>query len=299
MRSRRFNIVGAYDQKAQSSRRFANRFRTKCFEGLDELLDDPSVKAIAATVPNQFHADIVKSAADAGKHVFIEKPLASDPEICRELGLYCRDKGIVLQVGHQMRREPVFREMNRILKGGALGQPLYAQAVYTLDRRSRVDWRQDAGSCPGGSMEQLGAHLIDAVIYLFGLPTGTQSWSENIPRVSDAPDWGSVSLSFDHDFHSVISTSFSSPVHMRMEVFLTGGHLSTDGHTLWIDRPGSDTRRIKPRGLAGGVAQFIEFADCIECGKETETGAAEAAAVMDIVSSIHEGKKRQGFDRSG
>lgn len=289
MRCRRFNISGVYDKRTQSAYRFANRFSTKCFERMDELLDDSNIQAIAATVPNQFHADVVKAVADARKHIFIEKPLASYPEICRELGQYCQKKGVILQVGHQMRREPVFCELKRILKGGVLGQPLYAQALYTLDRRSRNDWRQDVDACPGGSMEQLGVHFIDVLIYLFGLPAETQGWAENIPRISGAPDWGCVSLSFDHNVHAVISTSFSSPSHMRLEVFFDGGHLTTDGHTLWISRAGSNQRKIKPKGLAGGVAQFIEFADCIERGKEPETGAIQASAVMDVVRSIYSG----------
>ena len=287
MRSRRFNICGVYDPQIQPSSQFAMRYRTTCFEQLDEMLKDRSIRAIAATVPNHVHADIVKVAADAGKHIFIEKPLASHPAICRELGEYCLGKGVVLQVGHQMHREPVFREIKRLLSSGELGQPLFAQAVYTLERQSRDDWRQDAATCPGGSMEQLGVHLIDVLFYLFGQPLDIQGWAENIPRILDGPDWGSVTLSFDHNVYATISTSFSSPKHRRLEVFFDGGRLVTDGHTLWISRAGSNLRKIKPKGLEGGVAQFIEFADCIEQGKEPKIGGIQAAAMMDVVHSIY------------
>ena len=290
MRCRRFNIFGVYDKREQTACRFADRFNTKYVETIDELLVNPNIQAIAATVPNQFHEEVVRAVADAGKHIFIEKPLASSPETCRELGKYCQEKGVVLQVGHQMHREPLFCEMKRILEDGDLGKPLYAQAVYTLDRRSRDDWRQDADVCPGGSMEQLGVHLIDVLFYLFGLPLTMHGWAKNIPRRSDEPDWGCVSLSYMHNVRAVLSTSFSSPKYMRLEVFFDGGHLVTDGQTLWIYRSGSNTRKIRPKGLAGGVAQFIEFADCIELGREPETGATRAAAVMDAVHSIYSEK---------
>lgn len=196
-----------------------------------------------------------------------------------------------MQVGHQVHLEPIFSEIKRILESGVLGVPLYAQSVYTLDRRFRNDWRQDADACPGGSMEQLGVHLIDVLLYLFGQPIDSHGWAENIPRVSDVPDWGFVSLAFNHGFHATISTSFSSPNHMHLEVFFDGGHLATDGKALRISRAGSKERKIIPKGLAGGVAQFIEFADCIEYGKEPEIGATQAAAVMDIVRSIYSGKE--------
>ncbi|MCP4541866.1 MAG: Gfo/Idh/MocA family oxidoreductase [Chloroflexi bacterium] len=287
MRCQRFNILGVYDIETQFARRFAGRYNTKCYSQFDDLLNDSDVQAIAVTVPNQFHADVVKAAADAGKHIFVEKPLASHPDVCRELGQYCRERQVILQIGHQMRREPVFREMKHILGSGVLGQPLYAQAVYTLDRQSRDDWRQDADLCLGGSMEQLGVHLIDVLIYLFGLPKHTQGWAENTPRCLDAPDWAHVSMSFAHNLHASVSTSFSTPRHMRLEVFFDGGHLVTDGQVLWTSHDGLNVEKVKPKGLTGSVAQFIEFANCIKHGHKPETGMAEAVAVMEVVCSVY------------
>jgi predicted dehydrogenase len=136
-------------------------------------------------------------------------------------------------------------------------------------------------------MEQLGVHLIDVLISLFGLPQEMHGWSENIPCLSDAPDWGHVSLSFDHGIHAAISTSFSAPKHLRMEFFFDRGHLATDGQTLWITHGNLKSKTIKPKGIRGGVAQFVEFADCIEHDQEPETSAVAAAAVMDAVSSIY------------
>jgi predicted dehydrogenase/nucleoside-diphosphate-sugar epimerase len=286
MKSRRFNIVGVYDQRPQTAERFASRFKTKSYERLEDLLNDPTIKAVAVTIPNQFHVDVVKAAADAGKHVFMEKPLAIYPEDCRELGEYCRKRGVVLQAGHQMRREPVFREIKRVIESNTLGRPLNAQAVYTLDRRSRIDWRRDAESCPGGSMEQLGAHIIDVLIYLFGNPRDTESWAENTPAVSEGLDWACVLISFENDIHAAVSTSFSSPQYLNFTIEFEGGSLTTDGSTLTVERKGAKPQKTRPRGRSGSVDQFAEFADCIEKGGEPETGAQQAAEVMDVVGSV-------------
>jgi len=286
MRSRRFNVNGVYDIHTESACKFADRFKTKFYRSIDELLDAREIHAVCISVPNHFHAGIIVAAADAQKHVFIEKPLASDPDICRALSRYCAEKHVILTVGHQMRREPVIREIKQIIAHGTLGLPLFAQGVYTLDRRLRDDWRCDASACPGGSMEQLGVHLIDVLIYLFGYPTEASGWAENIARHLKVPDWGNVSLSFNNGMHATISTSFSSPAHFRMEIFFDNGHLATDGKILWITRGTIKTKVIKPKGICGGVAQFIEFADCIEGGNEPQTGGAVAAIVMDVVSSI-------------
>jgi len=140
-------------------------------------------------------------------------------------------------------------------------------------------------------MEQLGIHLIDVLIYLFGPAHDTQGWARNIPRHSDAPDWGSATLSFDEEVHATVSTSFSSPTNMRLECFFDAGHLATDGQILWIKGGRSNVKTVKPKGIPGGVAQFIEFADSIEHGHKPETGATEAAIVMDAVRSIYTAKE--------
>jgi predicted dehydrogenase len=286
MHSRRFNIIGVYDIRRDVAAKFSGRFSTKCYSHIDELLAESDIQAACITVPNPFHGDMVKAVAAAGKHIFIEKPLASHPDECRALGEYCKSRDVILQVGHQMRRNPVFREIKRILDNGDLGRPLFAQGVNALDRRSRDDWRRDASACPGGSMEQLGVHLIDALIYLFGIPVGSQGWMANIPPQTDGPDWRHVSMSFNKNIHAVISTSFSSLTHMQLEFYFAGGRLVTDGQTVRISRGGMHTKVVRPRGTPGSVMQFVEFADCIEKRIAPETGAMEAAWVMDVVQSI-------------
>ena len=286
MQSRRFNIVGVQDIDPGASARFAARFSTKCYADRDELLADADIQAVGITVPNPFHSDWVKAAADAGKHIFIEKPLASRPEDCKELGQYCQDRQVILQVGHQMRRQPVFGVMKRILDGGSLGRPLFAQAVHTLDRRSRNDWRNLSSACPGGSMEQLGVHLIDTLIYLLGRPLASQGWRETFSTRAPGADWCHVSMSFDPHVHGVVSTSFSCARHFRLELFLEGGRLVTDGQSVTTHCGAARPGTRKPRGLSGSVRQFLEFADCIERGLTPETGAMEATAVMEVVQSM-------------
>ncbi|GAF83379.1 unnamed protein product, partial [marine sediment metagenome] len=250
MRSRRFNIAGVYDIQKEVAHRFANRFTTKCYGQIDDLLAEPAIQAVCITVPNHFHVDLVKTAADAGKHIFIEKPLASHPNDCRALGQYCEDKKVILQVGHQMRRDPVFREIKHILETGDLGRPLFAQGVYTLNRRTRDDWRWNPESCPGGSMEQLGVHLLDVLAYLLGSPLSSQGWARNIPTYSDEPDWGYISMSFVHGVNATVSTSFSSPSHLCFEVFFERGRLATDGKTLSVASKEGGLKTYRPRGTS-------------------------------------------------
>lgn len=286
MRCRRFTITGVCDVQQDIARRFAGRYGTPCFDTGEGLLADPATQAVCITVPNPYHGALVRAAADAGKSVFIEKPLASTAAECRALGAYCAERGVLLQVGHQMRREPVFRAMKARLATGALGAPIFARGIYTLPRQERGGWRGDATQCPGGSMEQIGIHLVDVLVSLFGLPEASTGWARNIPRADDGPDWGHVSLRFPGPIHAEVSASFSAPRHFEFMVFCERGILATDGHVLRVSRGARAPQRERPRGVPGAIAQFDAFADCIETGKPPETGAADALAIVNVIQSM-------------
>jgi predicted dehydrogenase len=140
-------------------------------------------------------------------------------------------------------------------------------------------------------MEQLGVHLIDVLIYLFDFPRNTQGWAENVMQCSDAPDWAYTSMLFEEGLRASVSTSFSAPKYMRLEIFFDEGRLATDGHVLWISRDGLNVEKVKPKGLDGSVAQFTEFADCIEYGQRPETDASVAVSVMEAVRAVYREKR--------
>lgn len=287
MRSRRFTVRGVYDVQPTQSANFCKRFGTTPYDSLGQLLMVPEVQAVCLTTPNPYHVELVKACADAGKHIFVEKPLASLPEDCAELGRYCRDRGVLLQVGHQMRQEPAFREMKRLLESGTFGRPLYAQGVCALERRQREDWRSDRRACPGGSMEQLGIHLVDALVYVFGPPGSFSGWRRCEKDGGPKLDWTTVSMTFENQVRATVSASFSAPRRTSLELFLERGRILTDGQRLWTASESGQLRRSKLVMERGAVLQFKAFADSIATGRAPETGAAEAQAVMTVIQSVH------------
>ena len=287
MQSGCFHIAGIYDIKGEAAQNFAERFRVRRYESVAAMLEIPSVQAVCITVPNSWHPEMVRLAADAGKHVFVEKPLASYPDECDALGKYCEERNVILQIGHQVRREPVFREIARLIREGPLGTPLFFQGVYTLLRKDRRDWRSESALCPGGSMEQLGVHFIDVLVALFGEPKEFTGGSGPASAQAPVAPWLHVCLTFHSGVRGIVSTSFSCPNHKRLEFFFERGGICTDGTSLNVRFGDSRPEMHKPKGRPGGVVQFEEFADCIEHGGVPETNAAAAAAVMRVVELVH------------
>jgi len=284
MRSNEYNVIGIYDVNKALSEQFGKEFNITVFNSYESLLNRIDIEAVAITVPNNYHSEYIYKACEKHKHVFIEKPLTSDPESCKILGNLCDQKDLILFVGHQIRREPVFLEIKKILNKNEIGMPIHVQGINTIKRTTPNDWRNDRSACPGGSMEQLGIHLIDLLIYLFGKPVKKCGWQKNIPYNGKA-DWAMISMLFNNDISACISTSFSTINHFELKIFCENGKIIADRSKLMIIT--NNKRKIyKPSGISGSRAQFHEFAQCIRTGARPQTDWKVAAEVMEISSSI-------------
>ena len=138
-------------------------------------------------------------------------------------------------------------------------------------------------------MEQLGVHLIDVLVALLGEPTAFEGWQRNRTQGAASPEWIGVQATFPGEVRATVCTSFSSLPRLYMEFIFEKGYLTTNGKSIRLSRTGQRTMTIRPRGVEGGLAQFLEFADCVEQGRSPATGASEAATVMAIVESVHAG----------
>ena len=285
MKSGRFNVVGVYDVNKTELERFSNKYRVRCHENLKSILCDKSIKAVCITVPNHLHEKFVMAAAEAGKAIFIEKPLASSPEECDALYSYCLNKQVVLHVGFQMRHDPVFKAIKHVLLSEQLGVPIFAQGISTMPRQNRKDWRSNPETCPGGSMEQLGIHLIDLLVYFFGPAVEHDGWATNIPKKDDGPDWGAVALKFSGNLDAMVFSSFSTSFQFELRVFCTDGVLFTDGKKIKITKK-NEVKIKKPKGVAGGVEQFNAFADAIEQSLIDNETALQSYSTMSSIQSM-------------
>jgi predicted dehydrogenase len=150
--------------------------KPKHLTGLDELLRQDDLAAIAVVTPNDTHRDIVIAALEAGKHVFCEKPLAMTVADCNEIiGVVDRTRKS-LQIGHQRRHSPEYRKLLEVIRNKPVGKILQS-SLYDF----RGDWRvPEADEYPagtaywrldqkrsGGVVYEMGAHIIDVNNWVF------------------------------------------------------------------------------------------------------------------------------------
>ena len=148
------------DADPQRHARFATQFPESRFTTeLDDLLADEALEALVVATPVPSHHAIARRALEAGKHVFVEKPLAWTVAEARELEALVAERGLTLMVGHLLRFHPGVVKLRQLIESGELGDVLY---VYG-NRQNLGVIREDENA-----LWSLGVHDISVVLYLLG-----------------------------------------------------------------------------------------------------------------------------------
>lgn len=145
----------------------------KVYTTLAEVLSDPEIDALYDCTPDGFHADNTVAAAQAGKHILVEKPLAISARDCDRAIEACRRHGVTLGIVYQQRHDAAHQEARRMIAAGEIGEVQLARVQVTLRPPARTtpppgggNWRADPKFRSGGSLMSLGDHAFDTLAYL-------------------------------------------------------------------------------------------------------------------------------------
>lgn len=155
----------------------------------DALLADPSLALVIIATPNDTHAALTERALLAGKHVVVEKPFTLEAAEASRLDALARERGLCLTVFHNRRWDGDFLTVRQLLEQGRLGRLFSVESHFDRFRpRVKARWKEE--DVPGGgTLWDLGSHLIDQALQLFGLP---ESISADLGRQrtgARATDW--------------------------------------------------------------------------------------------------------------
>lgn len=213
VRSGKFEIVACFTRSDDKRAAFAKKYGCRPVASYAELLNDPSIEAIVNTTPNNVHLETTRQAAHAGKHVFLDKPIANSVSDARALTQACRDAGVVLALGYQRRKESHFRWVRQKIAAGAFGRLVNAEANISRDRLGQFDassWRYTAAGMPGGVMLQIGIHYTDVLEYLMGPIVAVSARLAQLVLPGDNPDVASLVLEHDNGALSTLNASYAS-----------------------------------------------------------------------------------------
>ncbi|ATB42525.1 putative oxidoreductase [Cystobacter fuscus] len=155
----------------------------------DALLEDPSLDVVIIASPNDTHAPLAERALRAGKHVVVDKPFTLDAAEASRLDALARERGRCLTVFHSRRWDGDFLTVRQLLEQGRLGRLFSFESHYDRFRpQVKARWKEDAVP-GGGTLWDLGSHLIDQAVQLFGMPESVSADLGQQREGARATDW--------------------------------------------------------------------------------------------------------------
>jgi len=212
-RSSKLKIVACFTRSEQKRAAFAAKYGCQPAASYEAILKDAGVEAIINTTPNDVHLETTRQAAAAGKHVFLDKPIANSVSDGRKITEACRAAGVVLALGYQRRRESHFRWVKQQIDAGVFGKLVNAEANISRDRLGQFDltsWRYTAAGMPGGVMLQIGIHYVDVLTFLIGPVKAVHGQSVRLVLPGDNPDVASLVLEHENGALSTLNASYAS-----------------------------------------------------------------------------------------
>ena len=212
-RSGKLEIVSCFSRSEGKRNAFARKYRCAAASAYEEILKDKGVEGIINTTPNSAHLETTAAAARAGKHVFLDKPIANSVADGRAITEACRKAGVVLAVGYQRRRESQFRWIRKQIDAGVFGRLVNAESNISRDRAGKIDlgsWRYQAIGMPGGVMLQIGIHYSDVLEYLVGPVSAVSARLAQLVLPGDNPDVASLVLEHENGALSTLNASYAS-----------------------------------------------------------------------------------------
>jgi UDP-N-acetylglucosamine 3-dehydrogenase len=243
-RAPRVRVVAIADPAAESlelARRLAPE--AVAVARAEELLGREDVDAVVVATPSPTHGRLALSVVESGRHLYLEKPLATSVAEGERAAVAASGRGLVVAVGFNRRFHPLYRQARTVLASGVLGELRAAAA--TLCEPLAAGWRLDPGS--GGALLDLASHHVDLLSWLSG------SRPERSEVLAPQPERAAVQLRFESGMLATVLSAFDGGRSDSLVLLGSRGWLRVDRYTrrleLALDRPGSFTvrrRRIVP-----------------------------------------------------
>ncbi|MFI4928279.1 MAG: Gfo/Idh/MocA family protein, partial [Burkholderiales bacterium] len=256
--SDKLRVVRVADVNPQSES-FARERALAWSPRFEDVLADPQVQGVVLCTPHSQHTDQIVAAAQAGKHVFCEKPLSmSRADVLRAVAAV-EKAGVALAVGHEKRFEPPVQEIMKLVKAGALGTPLQVEANFSQDKFLALasdNWRLSGKEAPAGPMTATGIHLLDLSIGVFGEADTVHCSVKQLGSPLTNGDTLAALVTFKKGGHALISAILATPFAGRFAVYGSQGWAEVRDKT----HPEAPQGWTLTTHLRGGAATAVAIA---------------------------------------
>ena len=290
-RSNAIEIVTCFSRSEDKRRAFAAKYGCRAAKSYEDILADPSIEAVINTTPNSAHLETTRLAAAAGKHVFLDKPIANTVAEGEAIARACDQAGVVLALGYQRRRESHFRWIKSEIDAGRFGKLVQAEGNISRDRLGQIDlssWRYTSAGMPGGVMLQIGIHYVDVLEMLLGTVTRVSGMLAQLVLPGDNPDVAGLMLEHESGAISSLTASYASASeYYMMNVY---GKEASAYYDLFAGlrhlKRGEKTARPVATAANDTIREELEeFVHCVRTGARPETDGFWATRNLAVIKA--------------
>ena len=298
---------------AASARRLGEQFGVPWYSDLPQMLADPSVQAVSICTPSGTHGELGCAAANAGRHVMMEKPIDVNLARADELIDACEKAGVRLGVSLQSRFLDAPRDLKRAIDAGRFGRQVMASAYIKWYRSPEyygsASWRGTLALDGGGALINQAIHTVDLLRWMMGPVEGIAAYSGNrLHEAIEGEDTLVAALKFKSGALGVIeaATSVFPGFKRRLEITGTQGTAILDGDniTTWALRDGSTNPVPPSKDVADGSADPMaidceghrrvmeDFAAAIQENRRPFVDGREGRQALELVLAAYEAARR-------
>lgn len=304
------------DAVAEHARRFAEPRGVRWTDSYDEGLVSP-VDVVVIAVPHHLHAELAIRAAEAGKHVVLEKPIATTVDDATAIIDACANHGVQLAVAYVQRYRPANVRARELVRSGAIGQVLHVHVTDLFEKPEsywysgysgavRTDWRASVAKSGGGVWMMNMSHTIDYVIDIIGAaPTSVYGVAANrgTPAVEVEDDVSAV-IRFANGAVATMTASTVAAGDPRSEELICGsaGTLRLGNPLqLYLRRPWEDLPANGWVNVAvderdpwqdGREAFFRRFAAAVPASDAMPVTGEQALLVLETVRATYDSSEK-------
>ncbi len=301
----RVEVVAAYSPTPARRKAFADKFSFPLVETPGAIFGDSSIEAIAILTPPNTHLDLVRSAAKAGKHILLEKPLEASTDRAMEVVRLCRHAQVKLAVVLQHRYKPAAIKLREALQSGILGRILSCSAAMRLWRPQTYYEQPGRGTRArdgGGVLLTQGIHTLDLMMNLAGPVNEVRGYATtSVMHRMETEDLVVAAAKFANGaFGTIEATTAAYPgFPERIEIACQKGGAVLSGSGLSILRMDGQVVEVAPDNSPGGAgadpmafpndyhrALIEDFLDAIDQNREPAINGAEALRVHRLIDAL-------------
>jgi 1,5-anhydro-D-fructose reductase (1,5-anhydro-D-mannitol-forming) len=300
-RSRNSELVALQKRSADAARAVAEKHNVPLtFTSPSDLVAHDDIDAVFIVSANGAHLGETVAAAESGKHVIVEKPMAVNAREAEQMVAVCEQRGVKLSVAHMIRMSPHAQRMREIVRSGMLGPVTYARADFIYDARlSHRGWLLDRRMAGGGPVFDVGVHCLDTLRFVLDDEVVSVSAElEPEPSEDRTEEVAEIALRFSRGTIAAIHCSYRAPIRRKQfevvgeEAVLSAPDFTIGETTLPLtvslgrnDEP--STPRVEHVAVPNlYVEEITHFSDCILTNREPLLSGQNGLAnqrVLDLV----------------